>query len=78
MVQVEGGVLGPGLNHGNTSVQADGFTIDGSNAAKILLNDAYWTYGNDNDASDAFFRSVAVKSFDEVLSNIGSAQITDG
>lgn len=61
----------------DTSVQADGFTIDGSNAAKILLNDAYWTYGNDNDASDAFFRSVAVKSFDEVLSNIGSAQITD-
>ena len=61
----------------DTSVQADGFTIDGSNAAKILLNDAYWKYGNDNDASDAFFRSVAVKSFDEVLSNIGSAQITD-
>ncbi len=55
----------------------DGTTVDGTNAATILLSDTYWKYGNDGDAQDAYFSSVAALSFQNVMDNLGEADMKD-
>lgn len=55
----------------------DGETLDGTNTAKALLSDVYWKYGNDGDAQDAYFASVAELAFKSVLGNLGNASIKD-
>lgn len=55
----------------------DGATVDGTNAAKVLLSDTYWKFGNDNDAQDEYFSSVAALAFQHVMDNLGNAGMTD-
>lgn len=55
----------------------DGATVDGTNAAKVLLSDTYWKFGNDNDAQDAYFSSVAALAFQHIMDNLGNAGLTD-
>lgn len=55
----------------------DGETVDGSNAAKVLLSDTYWKFGNDGEAQDAYFSSVASLAFENVMNNLGNAGMTD-
>lgn len=52
----------------------DGTTIDGTNAATVLLHDAYWNIPVSQ--QDAYFASVAAQAADQVFSNIGSADVT--
>lgn len=58
-------------------VAPDGTTVDGTNAAKVLLSDTYWMFGNDGDAQDAYFTAVAGLAFDQVMNNLGAAGMTD-
>lgn len=55
----------------------DGTTVDGTNAAKVLLSDTYWKFGNDGKAQDAYFSSVAALAFKQVMGNLGDAGMTD-
>lgn len=55
----------------------DGGTVDGTNAAKVLLSDTYWKFGNDGAAQDAYFSSVASLAFENVMNNLGNAGMTD-
>lgn len=55
----------------------DGTTVDGTNAAKVLLSDTYWKFGNDGAAQDAYFSSVAALSFQNVMDNMGTADMKD-
>ena len=55
----------------------DGATVDGSNAAQVLLSDTYWKYGDDSAIQDAYFASVAALSFKQVMGNLGNAGMTD-
>ncbi|MDD3486080.1 MAG: DUF4012 domain-containing protein, partial [Atopobiaceae bacterium] len=52
---------------------ADGSTVDGTNAARVLLSDTYWNLPVDE--QDAFFASVAGQSFKQFFSNIGKVSI---
>lgn len=63
------------LTGGFTAV--DGTTVDGTNAAKVLLSDTYWKFGNDGEAQDAYFASVAADAFSHIMSNLGNAGLTD-
>ena len=56
---------------------SDGTAVDGSNAAKVLLSDTYWKFGNDGDAQDEYFASVASLAFEQVMNNLGNAEMTD-
>ena len=53
----------------------DGTTVDGTNAAQVLLSDTYWKFGNDGTAQDEFFSTVAALCFDQVMSNLGDADL---
>ncbi|MBM6676700.1 DUF4012 domain-containing protein [Olsenella uli] len=64
-----------GLTGGFTA--DDGTTIDGSNAASVLLSDTYWKFGNDATAQDAYFGSVAALAFKNIMGNLGNAGMTD-
>lgn len=64
-----------GLTGGFTA--EDGTTIDGSNAASVLLSDTYWKFGNDATAQDSYFGSVASLAFKNIMSNLGNAGMTD-
>lgn len=55
----------------------DGATLDGTNTAQALLSDVYWKYGDNGDAQDAYFASVAELAFKSVLNNLGNASIKD-
>lgn len=55
----------------------DGTVVDGTNAAQVLLSDTYWRFGNDADAQDSFFGSIAALAFQSVMSNLGNADLTD-
>lgn len=55
----------------------DGATVDGTNAAKVLLSDTYWKYGSDPDAQDAYFTAVAGLAFDQIMGNLGAAGMTE-
>lgn len=50
---------------------SDGTVIDGTNAAQLLMNEAYIRFGNANDVQDAFFAEVASLAFGQVIGNLG-------
>ena len=52
---------------------ADGTVVDGTNAAKVLLSDTYWKFGNDYTAQDEFFSNVAGQCFEQVMGHLGDA-----
>lgn len=51
----------------------DGSTIDGTNAARVLMHDVYWNY--DPSQQDAIFAAAAGAAFDKVLGGLGSADL---
>jgi hypothetical protein len=55
---------------------SDGSTIDGTNAATVLLHDVYWNI-TDSTLQDEYFRAVASASAQHIFSNIGNANIKD-
>lgn len=55
----------------------DGTTVDGTNAAQVLLSDTYWRFGNDGDAQDVYFSSVASYAFEQIMNNLGDVDIFD-
>lgn len=55
----------------------NGMVVDGTNAAQVLLSDTYWYYGEDEEAQDAFFASVAGMVADKVMSSLGSIGMMD-
>ena len=55
----------------------DGAVVDGTNAAKVLLSDTYWKYGDDPDAQDAYFASVAGMAFSQVMGHLGDADLME-
>lgn len=56
-------------------IEVDGYSIDGSNAAKALLNDAYNEMPIDQ--TDRFFSDVASQAFDHVMGSLGSMNLPD-
>lgn len=56
-------------------IEVDGYSIDGSNAAKALLNDAYNEMPIDQ--TDQFFSDVASQAFDHVMGSLGSVSLPD-
>lgn len=56
-------------------IEVDGYSIDGSNAAKALLNDAYNEIPIDQ--TDQFFSDVASQAFDHVMGSLGSISLPD-
>lgn len=52
----------------------DGSTMDGTNAAKVLMHDVYWNY-DDTDIQDAMFSAAASAAFDKVLGGLGGADL---
>ena len=51
----------------------DGSSIDGTNAARVLMHDVYWNY--DPSMQDAIFAAAAGAAFDKVLGGLGSADL---
>ena len=51
----------------------DGSSIDGTNAARVLMHDVYWNY--DPSTQDAIFAAAAGAAFDKVLGGLGSADL---
>lgn len=51
----------------------DGSSIDGTNAARVLMHDVYWNY--DPSQQDAIFAAAAGAAFDKVLSGLGDADL---
>ena len=49
-------------------VLADGSEITSENAVKLLLSDAYETFGTDGEAADAYFGDVSARVFDTIAS----------
>ncbi len=56
-------------------IEVKGYTIDGDNAAKVILNDAYNSMPTDE--TDAFFADVASAAFDKVTGSLKNVSITD-
>ena len=56
-------------------IEVKGYTIDGDNAAKVILNDAYNTMPTDE--TDAFFADVASAAFDKVTGSLKNVNLTD-
>ena len=56
-------------------IEVDGHSIDGSSAAKALLNDAYNEMPIDQ--TDQFFSDVASQAFDHVMGSLGSISLPD-
>lgn len=54
---------------------SDGTAVDGTNAAKVLLSDTYWKFGNDGEAQDEYFSSVASLAFEQIMNNLGNADM---
>lgn len=54
---------------------SDGEAVDGSNAAEVLLSGTYWKFGNDGDAQDEYFSSVASLAFEQVMNHLGDADM---
>lgn len=53
----------------------DGTTVDGTNAARYLMSEVYWTHEFDTDYQDAIFSSVAGAAFDKVVSSLGDVSL---
>lgn len=58
-------------------VASDGETIDGTNAAQVLLSGTYWKFGNDGAAQDEYFGSIAGQAFQQIMGNLGNVGLTD-
>lgn len=56
-------------------IEVNGHTIDGTNAAKALLNDAYNEMPVEQ--TDQFFSDVAGQAFEHVMGSLGSVGVTD-
>ena len=56
-------------------VDVNGTTVDGTNAARLLLHDSYQMMSTEE--TDAFFANVAGAAFHQVMDNLGSVGITD-
>lgn len=56
-------------------IEVNGHTLDGTNAAKALLNDAYNEMPIDQ--TDQFFSDVASQAFDHVMGSLGSISLPD-
>lgn len=59
---------------GGFTANYDGTEVDGTNAAKELLNGVYWKY-TDNAQMDGFFASVASQAFSQVLDHLGDVDL---
>ncbi len=64
-----------------STINSNGFTVDGTNAAAVLLRDVYYIEDPDgqhtNEMQDALFKDVAAQSFNLIMSNLGNIQMTD-
>lgn len=56
-------------------IEVDGYTVDGTNAAKALLNDSYNEMPVEQ--TDRFFSAVASQAFDHVMGSLGSMNLPD-
>jgi hypothetical protein len=56
---------------------SDGTTVDGTNAAEVLMSDIYWEYGSSGDLQDEVFAEVAGLAFDKLMSSLGEVDIQD-
>lgn len=56
-------------------IEVNGHTIDGTNAAKALLNDAYNEMPVEQ--TDQFFSDVAGQAFEHVMGSLGNVGVTD-
>lgn len=54
---------------------SDGATVDGTNAAKYLLSDVYWTWPNDGKKQDSAFSEVANLAFDKVIHGMSGSNL---
>ena len=64
LLSLTGGVTAP-----------DGATVDGTNAAQVLLSDTYWKYP-DGDTQDAYFAAVASEVAQKIMSGLGGVDMT--
>lgn len=62
---------------GGSATLSNGITIDGTNAAQVLISDAYWYFGNDYESSDAFFAEAASVGLGLVRDNLGSLDFSE-
>ena len=53
----------------------DGATVDGTNAAKVLLSDTYWKYP-DGDTQDAYFAVVASEVAQKIMDGLGGVDMS--
>lgn len=56
-------------------VDANGITVDGSNAARMLMSDAYAQLSTED--QDVFFSAVAGAAFKNLMGNLGGVGLTD-
>ena len=56
-------------------IESAGVSVNGSNAAKLLMHDSYQTM--DVSTTDAFFAGVAGSAFKHIMGNLGSAGMGD-
>ncbi len=49
---------------------SDGTVIDGTNAARVFMNDTYLRFVDDNDSQDAFFSEAAQAVFEFIMGNL--------
>ena len=55
---------------------SDGENVDGTSAAQVLLSGTYWKFGDDGEAQDAYFASVASEAFSHIMANLGGTDLT--
>ena len=58
-----------------SSIQTNGFNVDGTNAAQLLIHDVYNEL-TDTDAQDSFFSDVAGAAFGQLTTNLGNADLS--
>lgn len=58
-----------------SSIQTNGFNVDGTNAAQLLIHDVYNEL-TDTDTQDSFFSDVAGAAFGQLTTNLGNADLS--
>lgn len=53
----------------------DGTSVDGDNAARVLLSDTYWSYPEGGKVQDAVFASVADGAFHKLIDNLSDTDL---
>lgn len=64
----------------NGVAMPDGSWFDGTNAARALMHDAYWTYMGNDDAMDAYFATAvgaAIEALFDNISNLDFSRLID-